>query len=187
MLYNVSINLYTFLVDKRGEYMNNKFILGVNMRKIIAILLSLLVMGTLFLGCGSSKKDDSQKNVEKSVSEIESKTLNNKDIEANQITPEGSVKLYFENLKEKNYEKMYELSQPTWRENNEEDTIKDWYNFKTLKNFEIESVTGSAQNLRKVKVKCTYIIQEKEEVQSLNVNAIKENGSWFVNPISALN
>lgn len=122
------------------------------------------------------------------------KNQKTKEVGIKQNSPKEVVETYFTSWKNKDYKAMYEVAQPTWKKNNKEDVIEAWYDFKTLKNFQIQNeeennmkIGDKDLTMTKVTVKVTYeALQGKDETKTIIINAVKEESKWWVNPTSAL-
>lgn len=126
--------------------------------------------------------------------EKEIDNMQNFKVTINQDSPKEVVKTYFTAWKSQDYKTMYNVAEPTWKNNKKEDVIEAWYDFKTLKSFSIQSEQKNNMEIgdkhlvmTKVITKVTYeSLQGKDENKTITVNVIKEGEKWWVNPTSTL-
>lgn len=128
------------------------------------------------------KKWEKEEKEKEAKEEEEQKEIATKDSEV----VKNVVKTYFSGWKEKDYAKMYEVSQESWKSRNKEDLLEAWYDFKDLKSYKIIKISGN-DTAKQVSVECEY------DMGSLGVkkctiiaNVINENGEWGINPTSTL-
>ena len=96
------------------------------------------------------------------------------------------VKTYFSGWKEKDYAKMYEVSQESWKSRNKEDLLEAWYDFKDLKSYKIIKISGN-DTAKQVSVECEYDMGSLGVKKcTVTANVINENGEWGINPTSTL-
>ncbi len=111
-------------------------------------------------------------------------------------SPERALAEFLAAWQRKNYGAMRKVCQATWLsgQTDPENTLRDWFDIKTLLGAKIEGRDEDGDNAVKLSATISYAVGPDVQTHHIHVMVIKEerpytpdqNGKWGVNPLSAI-